>query len=763
MTSATANKPNKWIPDVDKGPGWYINPATGRRKFEDLGNRAMNGEMKAVNKALRDAGMPELWSIRVVSGQGADRWAVIPNPDFKTPEISLGIGKDSHWSLPTDLYGLRIPNDPQGLVKNARTAQFTNWLNRADLGALLEKFPEFQPFAAAYAPVAERFLQMRSEQGMPSYLINSRTGQTVTTAEGLLEQWLRMVALQKGHADFGLPVRSVEDIAPYLDLQGGSGLVPFLDHYAQESKTWIRKNMPALLGGLSLLGLSPVAALGKGLGAALGSNIAGQAAAGAAASAALGGDPLRGALPALLGGASDALGAAHNLGAAGPAASQALMAAAQGGDPLAAALASFAQQGAGQTNSTNGGTSNMSGFNLKDILASAAAGALTGGSAPTGAAAAAALQLLNGNPGLLPQNAGGGALASLIQGYAQSKLQGGQGGQGAAQSLGNMLTDRFLAGGTLDDKLRAALGIPDGLGGSLQGLLPQGTGGAIEGALQEWLRNKLYDELNIPRDTAGGAPAPGIQQGAAPPAAAPPAPVDLLSLYQHYHDRLPAPDTGYANALDTMLASAQNALQSQFRDQRQALDADLNRRGLFSSGIALQQQGRLGEQHNTALASAAAQHAMDAYSMQQAGEQSRRDQAWDMARTAASLAAQGGAAPPALQNPAAAQQPALNPLQTLARSILDRVSQPSAPTVLTQQAPVQTGLAALGSALTAPLFTTNASASGRAQTQNAPAQKPRFSFAAPPPAGTASRRFTLSGASAPASGSGKGFKFSYLG
>ena len=73
----------------------------------------------------------------------------------------------------------------------------------------------------------------------------------------------------------------------------------------------------------------------------------------------------------------------------------------------------------------------MGGFNWKDILLPAAAGALVNNSAPTGAAAGAVLGLLNANTGLLPQNTAGDLLTAAIQGYAQNKFQGAPGGAGA--------------------------------------------------------------------------------------------------------------------------------------------------------------------------------------------------------------------------------------------------------------------------------------------------------------------------------------------
>jgi hypothetical protein len=757
------------VPDRDKGPGWYINPETGRRKFEDLKNHAMNGEMKAVNEALAKAGMPEMWSIRVVNGPGGEQWAVTANPDFKPPQIGLGIGKDAQWSLPRDLYGLGTPNDPQGPVKSARTAQFTNWLARSDLNGILEKFPEFKPFADAYMPVAERFLQIRASQSMPSYLVNTRTGKGAATSEEILEQWMRMVALQKGHADFGVPVRSMQDIAPYLQLQGDRGLAPFIDYYAQESKSWLNKNLPTILGGLSLVGLSPVAALGNGLGSVLGSSIAGQAAAGAAASAALGGDALQGALPALLGGVGDKLGAA-NLGAGGQAASQALLSAAQGGNPLAAALSSFTQSKTGGADQNNqGGISNMGDFNWKDILATAAAGALTGNSAPTGAAAAAALQLLNGNTGILPQNTTGDALGALLQGYAQNKLQGGSGAQGAADALGNLLFDQYLSSGTLDDKLRDMIGIPDGLGGAIQNALPQGTWDVM----QDWLRNKISDELNIPRETTGnsastGASSPGSQAGTAPSA------TDIYSLFQHFYNRLPAGDAGFKDALDMQHAATQKSLQSQYQDQRQALNADLNRRGLYSSGIALQQQSQLGEQFNNALADASSQRALDIYSAQQAQEQNRQQQAWDMARTAASLGNTGAAYAGIPAQETASAQASLNPLQTLIKTILDRSTQQQSPQ---QQPASQTRLPAMsqpssipqlpasqGAAATnaVPMFTSRTGEQTPGGSTIGAASKQRFTFSSSAGALRSTPALTATGASS-AGKARKPFKFSYLG
>lgn len=586
-------------------------------------------------------------------------WRILSTPEAAQFKRLMPNGfsyKDSHWNIPSD----RANGYIKPLIGYAR---LNDELSRMDSEAILAKFPELRPAYEAYLPVFQQFHSMRAAQGMPSYIASARFNRGTQTPEESMNQWLYSLARMKGHADYGTPVMTDAELAPYLQVDSPQGVAAWMDYYGTESTSWMQKNLPTILGALSLVGLSPVAALGKGLGAALGSKALGTAAANAAAASAMGGSGLSAALSSLTGTALDKLGsAAQGLGPMGQSAAGAAAAALTGGSPLLGAAAPMLLKGeTGSSESTKtGGTQTMSKLSFKDIFGPAALGAvLNSGSPATGAAAGIGLSLLTGDKVNLPDNTLGNLLKSGLQGYASNKLFGQEGGAGAASAVANTLYNDYIAKGDTEK-----LGIPQ----QMMEYLFSGAGGAGV------------------RDTGGGIPWNDLLElmkkrnsEPAPAPQPPPAPAevpDLYSLYQRYYNQMPAqgqPDL--QPLLDLQYESARRRLEQAHIADQQQIDAGLNRRGLYSSGLALQQQTALRQGYNDMLADVSLQNAMQGYQARQAAEQQRRDDALLYAKNAQELLSRGiqpAGAPAQLPQPPAPGKP--TPAQDLARNLLDQIA-----------------------------------------------------------------------------------------
>ena len=583
------------------------------------------------------------WNDKVKGSPYGGSWAPTKSAKAKLYDQLGAAGvtqKDGAWATPVQ----KASGNADRLLGYAKLNSF---LAGADTQTILAKFPELKSVYQAYMPVFEQFHVQRAAQGMPSYIASSRNGGSgATTPEESMNQWLFQLARLRGSEEFGTPVMSDAEFAPYTQLQGSQGLTSWLDKYGTESTGWMEKNLPTILGALSLAGLNPVGALAKGLGSSLGSQALGQAAASAAVSAATGGNALQSALSGLAGSVlnkAQSSGGALTRGVAGAA-----DAALGGGNPLLGAAGALLPQT--QTNqSSTGGQTNMGTFDIKDLLGSAAVGALLNKSAPTGAAAGAALGLLSGNSSILPDNTTGDLLRAAIQGYAQNKLVGGQGGAGAAAGVTNALYDKYLAGGSTDDALRALLGLA---GGNSQSLV-------ADASQNQAVWNRVLDLFGAGQN----------QQAASAPQQVP----DLLSLYQQYYDRLPTQDTAdFESTLEKQYTLARRQLEQDYRQQREALNADLNRRGLFSSGLALKQQGELSQTFNDALAAASYDKALNALTAQEAAHKDRENMAWDLAKNAQSMLAKGVQP---VQTSSASAQGGGSLFDVMRNTLLNRVAQ----------------------------------------------------------------------------------------
>lgn len=562
-------------------------------------------------------------------------WQQVATPEqteFKRLMPNGFSNKDSYWSIPSD----RADGYIQPLIGYAR---LNDELSRMDSQTILAKFPELRPAYEAYMPVFQRFHSMRAAQGMPSYIGSSRTNRGTETPEESMNQWLYNIARMKGRADYGTPVMTDEELAPYLQIDGPQGVAAWMDYYGTESTSWMDKNLPTILSALSLVGLSPVAALGKGLGTALGSKALGTAAANAAAASAMGGSGWQAALSSLTGTALDKLGsAAQKLGPMGQSAAGAAAAALTGGNPLLGAAAPLLAQKQGNSaeSAKTGGTQTMSKLNFKDIFGTAALGAvLNSGSPATGAAAGIGLSLLNSGSVKLPDNTFGSLLKSGLEGYAANKLFGQEGGAGAASAMANTLYNTYF---------------------------PNGSPG--QSAMPQPPTNYL------PVNAAAAAPQP---QQAPAPAQVP----DLYALYQSYYNQMPAAQDPAAlkALLDQQYQNARNSLEQNYMAQQQQIDANLNRRGLYSSGIALQQQNAARQGFNSNLAGMAEEQAAILFNAQQNAEQQRRDEALMYAKNAQDLLSRGSqpvGAPYQLPPPPAPGKPSF--AQQLAGNFLDKIA-----------------------------------------------------------------------------------------
>ena len=454
----------EYVAVSDKGPGWYRSINTGKYKYENIINDPNTGEIKGANDSLIAAGMPAMYTTQLKNGV----WQGAINPEYEKyaaqNKIALGTGKDAYWGI-----GSYTSSDPATKLK---LGKYTQDLAKADLNGILAISPDLKAVADAYRPVAEKFIEAKAGQGQPTYMANSRTGQGANTPDEVLEQWLRMVALQKGSAAYGLPEKSLQELQPYIEPEGDRGFIPFVSHYGEESTSWIDKNLPYILTGLSLVGLGPAGLIGN----AVGGGAVGAAVGNAAISAAMGGNPLQAALGGYIGaGGIDKLTNGNSILNAG------LGAAATGGNPLQAALGAYAntqltkgqQPQTNDTNTSTAGGNNMGGINLSNLISG------------------------NGSAGLNLNN----VLGSVATAYMsnpdswQTALAAGLGqtlAPGLIENLGLTGTAKDAVSGALNSWLtnrQYNLSGKDGaLYGALESVLPKGntntlTGGALQGYL----------------------------------------------------------------------------------------------------------------------------------------------------------------------------------------------------------------------------------------------------------------------------------------
>jgi hypothetical protein len=105
---------------------------------------------------------------------------------------------------------------------------------------------------------------------------------------------------------------------------------------------------------------------------------------------------------------------------------------------------------------------------------------------------------------------------------------------------------------------------------------------------------------------------------------------DIGDLYAKYLSQVNTPQTDDLSA--RLFNARQSLLSSNYEKQRQALDAELKKRGLYSSGIALKQGADLRSTYANALAQAADTSALDQEKLRQSAVSSAAQLALQMAR-----------------------------------------------------------------------------------------------------------------------------------